>query len=213
MIDSHQLKDLAAEMGCEVPLDRVELLLKYLDAMLLQNESVNLTAVRERESAVLFHALDSLSLGCSPLELGAGKCLDIGTGNGFPGVAVACLFPEATVLLMDRTLKKLRAIELALQQAGFDPKRIGTRQMDASEAPAHGLEKTYQLITNRAVGTPREMGKLAKPLLAKGGELFCWLAEDTEAPPQLPGDLRLQGQMSYRLPAPADRQRRLVCYR
>jgi 16S rRNA (guanine527-N7)-methyltransferase len=212
MMHASELKDLAAKIGCEIPLDRVELLLAYLDAMLEENQKVNLTGVRDREQAVLFHALDSLALGCAPLIIGGDRCLDIGTGNGFPGVAIACLFPEAKVLLMDRTLKKLKAIERALVRAKFDPGQIKTTQMDAGEALAHGHGNTFRLITTRAVGTPQEMAKLAKPLLGKGGSLLCWLSEETEAPMQLPGDLRLEGKLEYNLPAPADRVRRLVSY-
>ncbi len=56
------------------------------------------------------------------------------------------------------------------------------------------------------------MGKLAGPLLKKRGELFCWLTEDAEVPAQLPGDLRMVGQLEYRLPPPADRVRRLASF-
>jgi len=213
VIHASELKELAANIGCEIPLDRAELLLAYLDAMLEENKSINLTAVREREAAVIFHALDSLAMGNKAFELRPMSCLDLGTGNGFPGVAIACLFPRAKVLLMDRTLKKLKAIERAVATAGFEADQFTTIQMDASEALAHGYGKNFDLITTRAVGPAREMGILSKPLLQKGGQLLCWLSEGVEVAPALPGDLRKAGNLEYTLPAPAERVRRLVSYR
>lgn len=212
MTDPAAFQKLAKTIGCDIPFEGAERLLAYLDAMLAENLHVNLTAVREREAAVLFHALDSVALGCGGLEAPPEKALDLGTGNGFPGVAIACLFPMAHVLLMDRTLKKLKAIERALDTAGFDPARFDTVQMDAGEAPAHGYKAKFDLITARAVGPPNEMGLLAKPLLKKGGRFLAWLSDDTEAPTTLKGGLRQLGRVEYTLPAPANRFRRLIHY-
>ncbi|MFT5290082.1 MAG: 16S rRNA (guanine527-N7)-methyltransferase [Planctomycetota bacterium] len=212
MIHASDLTELATGIGCEIPQDRAELLLAYLDAMLEENLNVNLTAVRDRETAVIFHALDSLAMGNKAFGLRPHNCLDLGSGNGFPGIAIACLFPNAKVLLMDRTLKKLKAIERAVESAGFQPGQISTTQMNASEAPAHGYRRSFDLVTVRAVGPAREMGILAKPLLPKGGSLLCWLSSDTEVAAALPGDLRKKGDLQYSLPSPGERTRRLVSY-
>ena len=120
MIDAPTLQDLATQAGAQVSVEACASLLAYLEAMLEENQRINLTAVREREAAVIFHGLDSLAMAALPREQDPAMALDIGTGNGFPGVAIACLFPGAQVLLMDRTLKKLKAIERALQAAGLD---------------------------------------------------------------------------------------------
>jgi 16S rRNA (guanine527-N7)-methyltransferase len=211
--DASQLKDLAGSIGCEVSEDRAALLLAYLDAMLEENKGVNLTAVRDREAAVMFHALDALALGSRELGLQPTDCLDLGTGNGFPGVAIACLFPEARVLLMDRTLKKLRAIERALGAAGFEPGQVSTVQMDAAEAPAHGDRQRFDLVTVRAVGPPEVVAQLARPLVKRGGDLLLWLSGESELAPAVGGDLDLRASVDYALPEPAGRVRRLAAYR
>ena len=186
------------------------MLLAYLDAMLEENRVVNLTAIREREAAVMLHALDSVSMGCCPFEEPPKMALDIGTGNGFPGIAIACLFPEAEVLLIDRTLKKLKAIERAFTYVGFDPDRLKVQQLDAVEGAGQGLGKKFDLVTARAVAGPHEIGKLAAPLLAPSGRLLTWLGDDTEVPTTLKGGLRLVGELEYFLPSPADRVRHLA---
>jgi len=212
LTDAIELQALAAGIGADVTLDACERLLAYLDAMLAENEHVNLTAVREREAAVRFHALDSLSVACGGFDDEPREVLDLGTGNGFPGVAIACVFPRARVVLMDRTLKKLKAIERALAASGFDAARFESMQMDAGEGPAHGLGKRFDLIATRAVGPPTAIAPLAKPMMARDARLLCWINGDAEVTVQLKGALKRQYEVEYRLPEPDERLRRLVHY-
>ncbi|MEY3162499.1 MAG: hypothetical protein RIT25_2493 [Planctomycetota bacterium] len=199
----------AKALGVELAPDAAESLLRYLDAMLVVNEHVNLTAIRDREAAVVLHVLDSVAFGL--LGLHPRNILDIGTGNGFPGIGVAALHPRASVLLMDRTGKKIRAIGTCLLTA-----RIGgieTAQLDAAQAP--GLKKEYRrafdLVTARAVGTPAAMAELAVPMLAPGGHLVLWLDAEIETPERLE-NLTLEKVVTYQLPEPAARTRRLASY-
>lgn len=212
MIDPTRFVELAAGIHSEIDLEGATRLLAYLDAMLAENEKVNLTAVREREAAVLFHALDSAAVGCGGFDAAPTKVLDLGTGNGFPGVAVACFYPYAKITLMDRTLKKLKAIERAVQACDFRPGTFEYVQMDAAEAPSRGYKSKFDLITTRAVGPPIDIAPLAKPLLVRGGRLLCWLSDGMESPSQIKGGLKRLGGVDYYLPAPADRQRHLVHY-
>lgn len=82
-----QLVERAKALGVTIDEPRANRLLAYLDAMLTINEQINLTAVRDREHAVVLHVLDGLAFDLLGLHPRHG--LDLGTGNGFPGVAVA----------------------------------------------------------------------------------------------------------------------------
>ncbi|MBL9076083.1 MAG: class I SAM-dependent methyltransferase [Planctomycetes bacterium] len=200
----------AKQLGAELPPDRAERLLRYLDAMLATNEHVNLTAVRDRAQAIVLHVLDSLAFartGLHPQHL-----LDLGSGNGFPGVGVAALHPGASVLLMDRTGKKVRAIGGCLVTAGFDG--VETVQLDAAQAPTlrRDLRHAFDVVTARAVGRPAELQELADPLLRPGGSLVLWLEADAEVPERL-GPFRLERRIAYQLPAPAARERQLGHWR
>ncbi len=212
MIDPTEFQTLAAGIDCTISTEASARLLAFLEAMLVENQVVNLTAVRDPEAAVIFHALDSVAMASFAFDTPPAQALDLGTGNGFPGVAIACLYPEAHVILMDRRIKKLLAISRALTASGFDPKQLETVQMNAAEAPAHGHGKSFDLITTRAVGLPEEMGTLSAPLLTPRGRLLTWLSDDTKAPGRLKCGLRRIAQTEYTLPAPADRVRRLAHY-
>jgi 16S rRNA (guanine527-N7)-methyltransferase len=198
------LVDKAAALQVPLPEDRAERLLTYLDAMLALNEQINLTAVRDREAAVVLHALDGLAFGRTGLR--ARHVLDLGSGNGFPGICVAALHPGASVVLMDKTGKKVRAIGACLMSARFDA--VETLQLDAAQAPAlrRDMRHAFDVVTARAVGTPAAMAELADPLLRPGGNLVLWLDANTEAPADL-GPLRLDRTIRYDLPSPAARSR------
>jgi len=204
--DAAGLVQRAKALGIDIPSGRGELLLAYLDAMLAINQQINLTAVRDREAAVVLHALDGLAFGLSGLR--PQHVLDLGTGNGFPGVCVACLHPGASVVLMDKTGKKVRAIGSCLMMAKFDA--VETVQLDAAQAPAlrRDYRHAFDAVTARAVGTPEEMAALAGPLLRPGGHLVLWLDADAEAPVGLAG-FRRTGLVRYALPEPAARERQL----
>lgn len=212
MTDASQFQALSAAIGAEISAEAAARLLAFLDAMLDENQHINLTAIREREAAVILHALDSVALAACALDGEPQQVLDLGTGNGFPGVAVACLFPDARLVLMDRRLKKLHAIMRALGTAGFDTGRFEIAHTDAKEATAGGYADRFDLITTRAVGPPDVVGKLSKPLLAPRGQFVAWLSDGVEAPAALKCGLRHLGGAEYDLPAPALRKRRIALY-
>lgn len=207
--DPKALVAAAKALGADLDEPRAQRLLAYLDAMLLLNEQINLTAVRDREQAVVLHALDGLAFALSGLR--PRHALDLGTGNGFPGVAVAALHPGASVLLMDRTGKKVRAIGSCLVTARFDG--VETVQLDAQQAPAlrRELRHAFDLVTARAVGKPELMAEMADPLLRPGGHLVLWLDADAGAPEKL-GPFRRTALHRYKLPPPAERERVLACW-
>lgn len=207
--DPKALVAAAKALGADLDEPRAQRLLAYLDAMLLLNEQINLTAVRDREQAVVLHALDGLAFALSGLR--PRHALDLGTGNGFPGVAVAALHPGASVLLMDRTGKKVRAIGSCLVTARFDG--VETVQLDAQQAPTlrRELRHAFDLVTARAVGKPELMAEMADPLLRPGGHLVLWLDADAGAPEKL-GPFRRTALHRYKLPPPAERERVLACW-
>ncbi len=204
------LVERAQTLGVELPLDRAERLLAYLDAMLVINEQINLTGVRDRESAVVLHVLDSLAFARA--ELRPHHVLDLGTGNGFPGVAVAALHPDASILLIDRTGKKIRAIGSCLCAAGLDA--IETAHVDAAQAPGlhRDMRMAFDVVTARAVGRPEVVAPLAEPLCRPGGHLVLWLEQGAPVDERL-GSFRLERQVSYDLPEPAARRRTLGIWR
>ncbi|MGH9403017.1 MAG: 16S rRNA (guanine(527)-N(7))-methyltransferase RsmG, partial [Terriglobia bacterium] len=76
----------------------------YLGLLLRWNEKINLTAIRTPEECVTRHFAESLFLARH--EQLNGRLLDIGSGAGFPGLALKVAVPELAVTLLEPVAKK-----------------------------------------------------------------------------------------------------------
>lgn len=180
---------------------RARALVAWLDGVLLENRTVNLTAIRDPERAMILQLQDSLALAA--VDLQPHRAVDLGSGNGFPGVVVAALWPECHVTLLERTLRKARALERlvgACELPGLEVARLDATQIPARRPDLCGV---FDLVTARAVGRPEKVARLARPLLSPGGRLVCWLSATTPAPGGA-------ATFDYELAAPSRRARRLA---
>lgn len=100
------------------------------------------------------------------------RVVDVGSGNGFPGVVAAALWPGARVWLVERRERKAEA--LAAAAAGWPALEV--LACDAREVPARrpDLVGRADLVTFRAVGPLEGCNRLARPLLAPGGRVVHW---------------------------------------
>jgi 16S rRNA (guanine527-N7)-methyltransferase len=201
----------AATLGVELAELAATRLSRYLDALSIENESINLTAVRDRASGLVLHVLDSVAIGAALFEAPR-LALDLGTGNGFPGVAIAALWPNAEVVLCDRTRKKIDAVGRCLVAADIACDAIWA-DADQLAAQRPELQGAFDLVVARAVGDPVMVARSAQRLLARDGSLALWLTAEDRPPVDLAGGLRREGLYRYELPEPEARSRAIAVYR
>jgi 16S rRNA (guanine527-N7)-methyltransferase len=143
---------------------------RYLGA--LASEPASLSSVTEPELAWRVHVEDSLS-GLEAGELvGAARIADLGSGAGFPGVALAVALPEASVHLLESIGRKCRFLRAALREARIGNASVVCRRSE-EWAATEGRE-TYEAVTARALGSLPTVAELASPLLCDSGVLVAW---------------------------------------
>ncbi len=121
-----------------------------LAELITWNGQLNLTAIIEPDAVRVRHFLDSLSLGMMADFDSGLRVLDIGTGAGFPGLALAILYPQAHITLMDSTGKKLKFVDHIIQTLGLTNARtLHARAEDAGQEAAHRAK--YDVVVARAV--------------------------------------------------------------
>ena len=149
-----------------------------VEAML--DEPQNLSAVRDIDQAVWVHAVDSLSGLMVPAIAGATGIVDIGSGGGFPGLALAAALPDVPVTLVESEQRKADWLRRA--SAPFPNVRVVAER---SETLACEEREAFPVACARAVGSLPVVMELAAPLIAPRGQLVAWRgrrdADDTAA--------------------------------
>ena len=149
-----------------------------VEAML--DEPQNLSAVRDIDQAVWVHAVDSLSGLMVPAIAGATGIVDIGSGGGFPGLALGAALPDVPVTLVESEQRKADWLRRA--SAPFPNVRVVAER---SETLAGDEREAFPVACARAVGSLPVVMELAAPLIAPRGQLVAWRgrrdADDTAA--------------------------------
>ena len=143
----------------------------YLDLLADWSRRVNLTGARsapERVATLVVPVLPLVSLA------GPGPVLDIGSGNGSPGLVLALLRPELEVTLVEPRLKRWAFLREAARAAGCPKVRVFRgRHRDWPGPPA-------ETVLLRALALPlREL----RPLVRPGGRVLVL----GQAPAPAPG--------------------------
>lgn len=194
MIDRNLLQIEAASFGIatdETALERFDL---YSSELVRVNEYLNLTAITDPKEILYKHLLDSLAV-LRYIELKAGaKCIDVGTGAGFPGAALLIARPDLRMTLLDSTRKKLTFISDTLKQIGLSAETLHLRAEEAGQMAAY--REQYDYATARAVANLRELCEYCLPFLKVGGTFIAMKSVRTdEEIAEAKNALRLLGGM------------------
>ena len=162
------LQDGLPALGLALPASQQEKLCAFGEAMVKQNEVMNLTAITEPDAVAKLHLLDSLTVLCAA-DLSGKTLIDVGCGAGFPGVPLAIACPEAKVTLLDSLGKRMKWLEEILPQLGVGAQCVTAR---AEEAVATRRER-YDFATSRAVARLNILLELTAPYVKVGGAVLA----------------------------------------
>jgi 16S rRNA (guanine527-N7)-methyltransferase len=143
-----------------------------LDAILaeLQDNREAPTAVADAHEAADVHLADSLvALEVAGLA-GATRITDIGSGAGFPGLALAVALPAAEVSLVESQRRKCGFLERACAAAGVENARVVCARV---EEWRDGVPSN-DVVVARALAPQPVVLEYAAPLLSLGGSLIDW---------------------------------------
>lgn len=155
-------------LGLSLPEQSRETLCAFGEAMIKQNEVMNLTAITEPKQVAKLHLLDSLTVLCAA-DLAGKRLIDVGCGAGFPGVPLAIACPQADITLLDSLGKRMHWLETVLPELGVHAQCITAR---AEEAVADRREQ-YDFATSRAVARLNILLELTAPYVKVGGAVLA----------------------------------------
>lgn len=154
----------------DLSLDRAtqEKLCAFGQAVIAQNEVMNLTAIKEPEQVAILHLADCVSL-LKVADLKGKRLIDVGCGAGFPGVPLKIACPELDLTLLDSLGKRMHWLEEILPTLGVEASYIIGRAEEALE----GRREQYDFATSRAVARLNILLELTAPYVKVGGKVLA----------------------------------------
>jgi 16S rRNA (guanine527-N7)-methyltransferase len=171
--------DLVRESGLlGVPLDpeAVARFIRYRDLLLDWNARLNLTAIRDSVEIERRLCLDAIALlpaidRETASSRAAGRLVDVGSGAGFPGLALKIARPQLDVTLVDATAKKVGFLEEVIRDLGLTSTRAVHGRAEVLGQKA-AFRESFTLATARAVAPLPVLLEFVMPLLDVGGVAF-----------------------------------------
>jgi len=138
------------------------------EAVVRQNEVMNLTAITEPTAVAKLHLLDSLTV-LKTADLSGKRLIDVGCGAGFPGVPLKIACPEMELTLLDSLGKRMNWLSNILPELGVEAECVTAR---AEEFAAQRREQ-YDYATSRAVARLDILLELTAPFVKVGGAVLA----------------------------------------
>ena len=156
------------QLGLELTAETQQTLCAFGEAVIRQNEVMNLTAITEPSQVAKLHLLDSLSL-LTVAELSGKRLIDVGCGAGFPGVPVKIACPGLRLTLLDSLGKRMNWLEQILPELGVEAECVTARAEEAVQA----RREQYDFATSRAVARLNILLELTAPYVKVGGYVLA----------------------------------------
>src|SRR6202030_2213087 len=107
-----------SEFQIDVNTNQITQIQEYIRLLLVWNEKVNLTAIRDPLEILYRHFCESM-FATKVVDLEQCRLADIGTGAGFPGLALKILLPAAQVVLVESNVKKATFLAEVVRALGI----------------------------------------------------------------------------------------------
>jgi 16S rRNA (guanine527-N7)-methyltransferase len=174
----------------------------WLERLEEWNARIDLTAARSREELVDLMLADALVL--APRIPPGGRVVEVGTGAGAPGLALALLRSDLRVTLVEPLAKRTSFLRTVLGALGRADVAI-----ERTRGEALAGRRAWDVAVSRATLAPPAWLDMGASLAAPGGTVWVLLAKD--GPPAHPR-AALEDDQTYTWPL-TGAERRAVSYR
>ncbi len=164
------------ELGVSLTDKQIEQFLIYYELLTEWNSFMNLTAITEYEDVLKKHFVDSVSLIQAVDVRKELTLIDVGTGAGFPGLALKIAYPELKVTLLDSLQKRIQFLDAVIEKLGLEGiETIHGRAEDF--AKPQKLRESFDLCVSRAVANLSTLSEYCLPFVKVGGYFIPYKSE------------------------------------
>ncbi len=156
--------------------DQVLQIQRYIKILLTWNEKVNLTAIRDPLEILHRHFCECM-YAAEAIPLEKGRLADVGSGGGFPGLALKIMRPGLQVFLVESNIKKVTFLAEVIRELGLNGAQVLARRYEELGEEMAPLD----YICSRALGEFPSFLEWARSDQLAAGQVILWIgARDLE---------------------------------
>ena len=163
-----QFQEDLKELGITLSKEQLRQFLRYYEMLVEWNDKINLTAITQYDEVMKKHFLDSVSLIKAYDVDREVQVIDVGTGAGFPGLALKIAFPNLRVTLLDSLNKRILFLNEVIRELNLTGvETIHGRAEDYAKPDR--LREKFDLCVSRAVANMTTLSEYCIPFVKVGG--------------------------------------------
>jgi 16S rRNA (guanine527-N7)-methyltransferase len=168
----------AAACGITLSERTVRALAAHARHVLAENDRLHLTSITRPDEFLERHVGESLEGAAMLAPDVRGPVLDLGSGNGYPGIPVALARPGLRPLLLaESSTKKAAFLRQTAERLPHAVDVVARQVQRAADLAGHDRPR---LIVTRAAGSWEKLLPRLARSLTNDGELLLWAGEATE---------------------------------
>lgn len=165
-----------AELGIKPDADAAARYAAYYERLTETNRVMNLTAISGEEDTARLHFLDCAAM-LAHIDMTGARVIDVGTGAGFPGLALKIAKPDISLTLLDSLDKRVGFLRDTCLALAFED--VVCLHARAEEAAA-SMRESFDFATARAVARLELLCELCMPFVKVGGQFVAMKGPDVE---------------------------------
>jgi 16S rRNA (guanine527-N7)-methyltransferase len=143
---------------------------QYIKILLLWNEKVNLTAIRDPLEILYRHFCESMYASVAiPME--DGRLADVGSGAGFPGLPLKIIRPDLQVFLIESNIKKVTFLAEVIRELGLTGAQVLARRYEELGEEVAPLD----YVCSRALGEFPAFLEWARSQQIAAKQVILWI--------------------------------------
>ena len=174
--DTTKFKNDLEKLNIHLNDEQINQFLVYYEMLVERNKFVNLTAITEFDDVMKKHFVDSVSLIQAYDVNKSISIIDVGTGAGFPGLALKIAFPELKVTLLDSLNKRIAFLDDVICKLNLSGVETVHGRAEDYAKPGK-LRENFDLCVSRAVANLSTLSEYCLPFVKVGGYFISYKSE------------------------------------
>jgi len=158
-----------------LPLQLASLLLAHAEGVHDAPDRLGLISKGDRASIVVRHTCDSLLFAAARTPQPGERWVDVGSGAGFPGLVLACCFPDTRLTLVEPNGRKAGFLELQVSSLGLSNVEVLLRRLEE-------VDGGFDVAVARAFAAPASTMMDLRSLVRVGGTVLVAAGPGEPAP-------------------------------